>query len=73
MSDIQPRGGSRPSRRDRADRAYRLVIATGGLGVAAGVGLVLAVLGVVGATWPIVLAVLAAVCGMLLRRTLGRG
>jgi hypothetical protein len=72
MSDLEPRGGSRLPRRDRADRAYKLTLATGALGLGAAATLVLAVVGVVGATWPILLAILAAGSGFMLRRTLGR-
>ena len=71
MSDLQRSPGTRVSRRTREQRAYRLVLATGTLGVLGVVGLVLAVLGVVGAGLPILALILAAVCGFLLRRTVG--
>ena len=70
MSDIERRSPSRLSRRAREQRAFRLVVATGGLGVIAVVGFVLAIAGVIGGFWPFVAAVLAVVCGLLLRRTL---
>ena len=72
MSDLERRSGSRPSRRQREQRAYRLVLATGTLSVIAVVGIVLAIAGVVGGTIPFLAAVLAVVCGLLLRRTLSR-
>jgi len=72
MSSLEPRSGGRLTRRQRERRAYQLTLATGGLGVAGVVGVVLAVLGVIGAGLPLLLLVLAAVCGLLLRRTLGR-
>jgi hypothetical protein len=51
------------------DRAYRLTVATGALGLVGVAGLVLAIIGLIGAGWPILALVLAAVCFMLLRRT----
>lgn len=65
------RSGGRLTRRQREQRAYQLTLATGALAVAGVVGLVLAVVGVIGAGLPIVALVLAAVCFVLLRRTLG--
>jgi hypothetical protein len=72
MSDLERRPGSRPSRRQREQRSYRLVLATGALGVVAVVGTVLAIAGVIGGGIPFAAAVLAIVCGFLLRRSLGR-
>jgi len=72
MSDLVPGSGGRLSRRQREDRAYRLVLASGGAAVVAVAGVVLAILGVVG-WWLAVLAVIvAAVCGFLFRRTVSR-
>jgi hypothetical protein len=71
MSDLE-RSPSRLPRRAREQRAYRLVLATGALGVVAVVGIILAIAGVIGAGLPILAAVLAVVCGLLLRRTVGR-
>ena len=48
MADIESRPRSSLSRRTREQRAYRLVLATGALGVVAVVGLVLAIAGVIG-------------------------
>lgn len=70
MADLERRPPSRLSRRQREQRAYRLVLATGALGVAAVVGVVLAIAGVIGGGVPFLAAVLAVVCGALLRRTL---
>ena len=70
MSDLEPRSGARPSRREREQRAYRLVLASGALGAVAVVGLVLAFVDVIGFFIPVVALVLAVVCVMLLRRTL---
>ena len=69
MSDIQRRVGSRPSRKQREQRAFRLVVAGGVLGVAGVVGLLLAIFTSFGAGLPILALVLAAVCIWLLRRT----
>jgi hypothetical protein len=69
MSDIERRGSSRPSRRAREQRAYRLVLASGGFALLGAVGIVLAIFGTIGAFWPVVFLVLAVVCGLLVRRT----
>jgi len=60
------------SRRQREQRAYYLVLASGGLAVAAVVVLVLWIVGVASFGLFLILAVLAAVAGFVLRRTLGR-
>jgi hypothetical protein len=70
MSDLEPRRRSSVSRRDRADRAYKLVLATGGLAVLTAVLLVLAIVGVVGGGYWIITAIAAVVSGLLLRRAL---
>lgn len=70
MADIERRPPSRLSRRQREQRAYQLVLATGVLGVIAVVGIVLAIAGVISGGIPFLAAVLAVICGLLLRRTL---
>jgi hypothetical protein len=70
MSDLDKRRSAAPSRRRRADRAYNLVLATGGLTVLAVALVVLAVLGIVGFGLAVIVALLAAAAGLLLRRTL---
>ncbi len=72
MSELEPRGGRRLPRRAREQRAYRLVLATGTLGAIAVVGFLLAIFGVIGAGIPLLAAVLAVICGVLVRRTVGR-
>jgi flagellar biosynthesis component FlhA len=72
MSDLTPRRGGGLSRRQREQRAYYLVLATGGLTVAAVVVLVLSIFTSVSFSLFILLAVLAAIAGYLLRRTLNR-
>jgi CHASE2 domain-containing sensor protein len=71
MSEIDRRPPSPLSRRQREQRAYRLVVATGVLSAIAVIGLVLALVGVVGGGIPVVAAILAIVCFVMLRRTVG--
>lgn len=69
MSDLEPRPGRRPSRREREQRAYRLVVTGGVAGVVFVVGLVLSIAGVVSAWLPIVALIVALACGGLFRRS----
>jgi hypothetical protein len=69
MSDIEPRSGSRPSRRQREQRAYNLVLAGGALGIVFLVTALLAVFGIMSWSIPILAAILAVVVGLLFRRT----
>jgi hypothetical protein len=62
--------GTRLTRRQRENKAYRLTLATGGFGVAAAVAFVLALVSSFSWGWFFVLGVLAAVCAMLLRGSL---
>jgi hypothetical protein len=70
MSDLSPRPRGGVSRRQREQRAYYLVLATGGLALAAVVVLVLSIVGIASFGLFVLLAVLAAIAGYLLRRTL---
>jgi hypothetical protein len=70
MSDLEPRRRSGMSRQARADRAYRQVLVTGGLGVATVALVILGVLGIVGLGWAFIAALLTAGSGFLLKRTL---
>jgi len=70
MSDIEPRRRSGLSRNKRADRAYKLTLATGAFGVATVVLVLLALLTSVGLGWAILAAIATALSGLLLRRTL---
>jgi hypothetical protein len=72
MSDLERRPGRRMSRRQREQRAYYLVLASGGLAVAAVVVLVLWIAGVASFALFLILAILAALGGYLLRRSLAR-
>jgi NhaP-type Na+/H+ or K+/H+ antiporter len=67
MSDIERRGGSRLTRKQREQRAYRLVLATGTFGLIGAVGILLAILTGFGAGWPIISLIIAAICFVLLR------
>jgi type IV secretory pathway TrbD component len=69
MSHPERRPSGLP-RRKREQRAYYLVLASGGLAVAAVVVLVLWIAGVASFGLFLLLAVLAAIAGFLLRRTL---
>ncbi len=60
------------TRAARERRAYQLTVATGALTVVTVVGVLLAIVGVIGGGLPLITAILAVVCFVLLRRTLGR-
>jgi ABC-type nickel/cobalt efflux system permease component RcnA len=72
MADLEPRNRSALSRRQREQRAYYLVLATGGLAVLAVVLVVLAIVGVTGLGPAVLAAVLAVLCGLALRRVVAR-
>lgn len=69
MTGLSPRNPNRLSRRGREQRAYRLVLAAGGLGAITVAGLVLAVLTSFPLGVPILAGIGTAVCGWLFRRT----
>jgi hypothetical protein len=68
MADLEPRRSSGPSRRQREQRAYYLVLATGGLAVLAVVLVVLAIVGIGGLGPAVIAALLAVLCFLALRR-----
>jgi hypothetical protein len=70
MANLEKRGDYTP-RRVREQRAYRLLVVGGVTGTIGVAGLVLSVVGVVGAGWPIIALIVAAVCLVLFRRTVG--
>jgi hypothetical protein len=70
MSDLERRAGSRPSRRGREQRAYRLVLSTGTFAVLFAAAVILAIVGVLGSGWAVLFAILAVLSGFMLRRTL---
>jgi|GEM_PF-5931004 len=67
MSDLQRRQGSRPSRRQRTETAYRLVLATGGFAI---VGIVTLIVRLASPGLPIIALALALICFLMLRRQL---
>jgi hypothetical protein len=70
MADLERRSSSPPSRRQREQRAYYLVIATGGLAVLTVALVVLAVVGITSLGPAVLVAILAVLCGLALRRVL---
>ena len=71
MSSLEPRRGSRPSRQQREQCAYRLVVAGGVAGTSAAVSFVLAIIGVMSFGLPLIALVVAVVCLFLFRRVVG--
>ena len=71
--DLTPRSGGRLTRSQRERRAYQLVLAGGGAGVVAVAGAVLAVIGIIGWTLPVVAIVIAVVCALMFRRVVSGG
>jgi CHASE2 domain-containing sensor protein len=71
MSSLEPRRGSGLSRRQREQRAYRLVVAGGVAGTIAVVSFVLAIVGVIGFGLPVIALVVAVICVILFRRLVG--
>ena len=69
MSDLERRGSSKPSRRAREQRAYRLAQVGGAAGLVAAVGAVLAIVGILGWSLAVIAAIIAVVCALLFRRT----
>ena len=70
MSNLERSSGSRLTRKQREQRAYRLVLATGTFGLIGVAGILLAIFTGFGAGWPIIALIVAAICFMMLRRTL---
>ena len=71
MSSLEPRSPKRVSRKDREARAFRLVAAGSVFGAVAAIGLVLAVLGIVGFGIPLLSGIVAVICLVLFRRSVG--
>ncbi len=71
MSNLEPRSPKRVSRKDRETRAFQLVVAGGASGAIAVVGFVLAAIGVIGFTLPLLAGIVAVVCLVLFRRSVG--
>ena len=70
MSDLERRSGSGLTRRQREQRAYRLVLASGALGAIFVATTILAIVTAFTWTIPVLSAILAVICVILLRRTL---
>jgi uncharacterized membrane protein HdeD (DUF308 family) len=69
MGNLTPSSGGPPSRRSREQRAYRLTQVGGTAAAVTVAGVVLAIVGVIGFTLPVVAAIVAAVCAVLFRRS----
>ncbi len=72
MSTPARRPPSRMSRRQREQRAYVATMAGGTAALVTVAGALLAILGVIGWTIPVLAAVVAVVCWLIFRRTVGR-
>jgi hypothetical protein len=70
VADLQKRGSYTP-RRARERRAYQLVVAGSVAGAVGVVGLVLAVIGVIGSGLPVIALIVAVICAVMFRRTVG--
>jgi hypothetical protein len=70
VADLQQRGSYTP-RRARERRAYQLVVAGSVAGAVGVVGLVLAVVGVIGSGLPVIALIVAVICAVMFRRTVG--
>ncbi|HEY2159795.1 MAG TPA: hypothetical protein VGH24_00675 [Solirubrobacteraceae bacterium] len=68
MANIQKRGDYTP-RRTRERKAYRLVVGGSTAGVIGVAGIVLSVVGVISAFWPIIALIVAALCYVGFQRT----
>ena len=69
---LSPSSGGPPSRRGRERRAYQLVLAGSAAGTIAVAGFLLALFDVIGFGIPFIAAIVAVVCLLLFRRTVGR-
>ena len=70
MSDLSPRPGNRPTRPQREQRIYRVVVGSGTLAVAGVIVLVLSLFGIGSFGLGVLLLVLAAVGAFVARRML---
>lgn len=73
MGNLSPRPGRTPgSRRARERRAYQLTVVGGTAALVAVVGTVLAIVGVLSGSIPLIAAVVAVLCALLFRSTVSR-
>lgn len=70
MADIEKRGSYTP-RHVREKRAYQLVVTGGVAGAVFVVTTVLAIAGVMGGTIPVISLIVAVICLVMFRRTVG--
>ena len=70
MADIEKRGSYTP-RHVREKRAYQLVVTGGVAGAVFVVTTVLAIAGVMGGTIPVISLIVAVICLLMFRRTVG--
>ncbi|MBJ7521043.1 MAG: hypothetical protein JHC84_15195 [Solirubrobacteraceae bacterium] len=68
MADLERRGNRTP-RAAREQRAYRLIVGSGVAGVVAVVGVVLAALGIISGTIPLLAIIVLIACVVMFRRT----
>ncbi len=71
MSNLEPRSSKRISRKDREARAFRLVVAGSAFGAIAVIGLLLAIVNIVGFGIPLLSGIIAVICLVLFRRNVG--
>lgn len=69
MADLERRSGTRLSRSQREQRAFRLIQVGGAAGAVAVVTGILALVGVLGFGVPLLAVVIAVICALLFRRT----
>jgi putative flippase GtrA len=70
MSDLERRSGSRPSRRQREQRAFTYVVVGGGAAVVFVVGAILAILTSFPGWIAVLAAVVAVLCAVMFRRAI---
>lgn len=70
MADIEKRGGYTP-RRVRERRAYQLVVTGGVASAVFVVSLVLSIVGLISGALPVISLIVAVICFVLFRRTVG--
>lgn len=72
MSDLSRQPQNRLGRRERVDRAYQLVVAGGTAGAVTVVTGILALVGILGWSLPVIALLVAVACFLLFRRTVSR-
>jgi hypothetical protein len=69
MSDLERRGGSHLNRQQRVDRAYKLVVASGALGLVGAAGILLSIVGIGSAFLSVLALIIAAILFMAFKRS----